>query len=429
MENGMKDLGIKRTERSRIVIIGGGFAGLHLTADLQKSGYQIVLLDRENHHTFQHLLYQIATSALEIDSIAYPLRKLLEKHDDFHFRMVNVQTIEAEKNRIATSSGYLLYDYLVIATGAVTNFFGMDSVARHALPMKTIAEALEIRNRVLKNLEKALLTTNDEERRKLTTIVIAGGGPAGVETAGAFAEFKRYVMPRDYPDLDPEMCKVYLIELLPRVLAQMSEKVSEVTEKYLEDMGVEVITETQIKSYDGEVVKTDKAEFPASILLWTGGISGAFIDGLEEGLVDKKGRIAADEFGRVKGHENIFALGDVAQMTTEKYPKGHPQLAAVAVQQGRWLARYFRELEKGKQREPFAYKDRGMMANIGRKKGVIELPGGRTFKGFLPWLIWLVVHLFSLAGFKNKMITFFTWSWFYISRDMATRVIIEKRDE
>ncbi|MDW7772629.1 MAG: NAD(P)/FAD-dependent oxidoreductase [Desulfobulbaceae bacterium] len=424
-----EDLGIERTGRRRIVIIGGGFAGLHFTSGLENSNYQIVLLDRNNHHTFQHLLYQVATSSLEGNAIAFPLRKLLKKHPDFHYRMVKAKAVDSAGKSVITDGGDIQYDYLVIATGAKTSFFGMESVAEHALPMKNIAEALDIRNRVLKNLEKAVLTKDIRERRRLSTVIIAGGGPAGVETAGAFAEFRRYVMPRDYGDLDPDMCTIYLIELLPRVLAQMSEKASRDARDYLESMGVKVITETQITDYDGRVVKTDKGDIPAGLLLWTGGVSGAFLDGLNEGIVNKKGRIAADEFGRVKDHADIFALGDVVQMATADYPDGHPQLAAVAVQQGRHLAGYFLALEKNEQGSPFSYSNRGVMANVGKKKGVIEMANGRTFKGFLPWFIWLAVHLFSLAGFKNKILTLLTWAWFYLGRSMTTNIIIEKQDK
>ncbi|KJS01317.1 MAG: NADH dehydrogenase [Desulfobulbaceae bacterium BRH_c16a] len=428
-KNSLQDLGIGQTDRRRIVIIGGGFAGLRLAGGLQKSNYQIVLLDRKNHHTFQHLLYQVATAELEAGAIAYPLRKVLKNHPDYHFRMVRVERIDPARNSVVTRYGDLRYDYLVIATGAETHFFGMDSVARHALPMKTIAEALDIKNRMLKNLEDALLTPDADERRTLATVVIAGGGPAGVETAGAFADFKRFVLPRDYPDLDPNLFKIYLIELLPRLLAQMSEEASESAETYLKNMGVEVFTETRIQNYDGHTVKTDKTEFPARLLLWTGGISGAFIDGLGEGLVDKKGRIAADRFCRVNGLENIYALGDVVHMATENHPEGHPQLAAVAVQQGEYLAGHFLDIEKGRKSKPFRYTDRGMMANIGRKKGIIELENGRNYKGFIPWISWLAVHLFFLAGFGNKLKTFATWAWIYTSRDMATPIILEKQDD
>lgn len=422
------DLGIQTNQRRRIVIVGGGFAGLNLIRRLKKCrDYQIVLLDCNNHHTFQHLLYQVAISELEATAIAYPLRKLQKHHDDFHFRMTTVRQISPESNQVVTDHGNLRYDYLVLAGGATTNFFGMESVARHALPMKTIAEALEIRHRMLKNLEKAQFADNEEEIRKLATIVIAGGGPAGVETAGAVAEFKNYVMASDFVDMDCELCSIYLIEMLPRILAPMSEKSSQNARAYLENMGVEILTETKIEHFDGELVSTDKIDISTQILVWTGGVAGAAIDGLEEELVDKKGRVAADRFGRVKGHDNIYAIGDVARFDSEDSPQGHPQLAAVAVQQGKYLASCFRDLAKGREPGPFSYRDKGVMANIGRGKAILQSPGGRSFKGFLPWLGWLGVHLVYLAGFKNRLNTFLTWLWFALSKDMASRIIVEKQ--
>lgn len=419
-----KDLGITKTERKRVVIVGGGFAGLHMIKELDKSNYQVVLLDKRNHHTFQPLLYQVATSGLEAESVAYPLRKLLANHPDYHFRMVNVERIDPGKKEVFTDSGSINYDYLVIATGAKSNYFGMDSVAEHALPMKSVAEAMVIRNEVLKNYEKAMLTTDPEEREKCTNIVVAGGGPTGVEMAGALAEFKKYIMPKDYPDLDPGLAKIYLIELLPELLPPMSDNASKKSEAYLKKMGVEIVTDTQIKGFDGEVVETDKGGFPAKMLIWTGGVSGAFIPGLGDDLVNKKGRIPADGFGRVKGFENIYVVGDVAQIETEETPKGHPQLASVAVQQGEFLAKHFNRLDNGKELKPFKYSDKGTMATIGRKKAVADLSNGWKVSGAFAWFMWLGVHVFSLVGFKNKLVTLTNWFINYTSRDQESRLII-----
>ncbi len=418
------NLGIADNQRKRIVIVGGGFAGLNLIRKLKNSDYQIVLLDSSNHHTFQHLLYQVAASELEASAIAYPLRKLQRTHSDFHFRMATVEEIRARDSHVVTDAGNLRYDYLVLASGAITKFFGMESVARHAMPMKTIGDALEIRNRLLENLEKAQLTDNEEEIKKLATIVIAGGGPAGVETAGAVAEFKNYVMSSDYTDMDCDLCSIYLIEMLPRILAPMSEKASQQARSYLASMGVKVLTDTKIEHFDGELTATDTIDIPTQILIWTGGVAGAAIDGLADELVDKKGRIAADRYGRVKGYDNIYAIGDVARFDSDVYAEGHPQLAAVAVQQGSYLASCFRKMAKGRLPKPFSYKDKGVMANIGRKKGIVQLPNGTTYKGFFPWLGWLGVTLDYLAGFKNRLNTIITWLWFALSKDMACRIIL-----
>ena len=418
------DLGVRRTERPRLVILGGGFAGLHLVRNLEKSDFQIVLIDKHNHHTFQPLLYQVATSSLEADSVAYPLRKPLRKHPDYHFRMAEVQRIVSGDNTIVTNRGTIEYDYLVIATGARTNYFGMDNIKKHALPMKTVDEALKIRNEILHNFEEALYTHDPQERQKLTNIVIAGGGPTGVELAGSIAEFRRYIMPQDYPDLDIEQSKIYLIELLPELLGPMSNEASAKSEEYLQQLGVDIKKDTKILDYDGEVVKTDQGNIPAKIMLWTGGVSGAFPEGLDDGLVTKKGRIKAGETGQVMGHERIFALGDVASIESKDHPKGYPQLASVAVQQGRFMAENLMRLRKGKSLKPFRYKNKGTMATIGRKKAVVDMPGFK-FQGTTAWLVWLGVHLFSLVGFKNKLVTFTNWAWNYLRHDRETRLIIK----
>lgn len=418
------DLGIRRTERPRLVILGGGFAGLHLIKHLDKSDFQIVLIDKRNHHTFQPLLYQVATSGLEADSVAYPLRKPLHNHPDYHFRMAEVQKIVPEQHRIITNRGSLQYDQLVIATGARTNYFGMDSIKKNALPMKSVEEALRIRNRMLQNFEEALFTRDPLERQKLTNIVIAGGGPTGVELAGAIAEFRRYIMPQDYPDLNIDQSKIYLIELLPELLAPMSDEASAKSEVYLKQLGVEVRKDTKILGYDGEMVKTDAGDIPAKIMLWTGGVSGAFPEGLDDDLITRKGRIKADATGRVIGYDNIFVLGDVAGIETENYPDGYPQLASIAVQQGTFMAKNLLRLSKGKALKPFRYNNKGTMATIGHKKAVVDLPGYK-FQGTAAWLVWLGVHLFSLVGFKNKLVTFTNWAWNYIRHDRETRLIID----
>ncbi|UII25009.1 NAD(P)/FAD-dependent oxidoreductase [Fulvivirga maritima] len=418
------DLGIPRTERKRLVIIGGGFAGLHLVKKLDKSDYQIVLIDKHNHHNFQPLLYQVATSGLEADSIAYPLRKVLADHDDYHFRMGEAQEIRPYENVLVTDKGNIAYDYLVIATGAKTNYFGMENVAKHAYPMKSVAQAMKLRNTILENYEKALLTNNLDEREELMNIVIAGGGPTGVEMAGALAEFKRYIMPHDYPDLNIERSKIYLVELMPELLPPMSNVASEKSKEYLQKMGVIVKTETKIEDYNGQVVKTDKGDIPSRMLIWTGGVSAASIPGLPDEVMAKGGRIKCNAFGQVEGFESIYALGDVAKFDSEDFPKGHPQLAAVAVDQGKFLGEHFSRLYKGDDLKPYKYNDKGSMATVGRTKAVVDLPKWK-FQGAFAWFVWLGVHLFSLIGFRNKIVTFTNWVSNYFSRDRHSRVIIK----
>ncbi|ELR73283.1 NADH dehydrogenase [Fulvivirga imtechensis AK7] len=420
----LNDLGIRKTERPRLVILGGGFGGLHLIRALRKQDFQVVLIDKQNHHTFQPLLYQVATSGLEADSIAYPLRKPLNAHPDCHFRMVEVTEVVPEKNLVVTNGGTLRYDYLVIATGARTNYFGMKDIERHALPMKSISDAIGIRNRLLRNYEEALLINDPEQKDQLMNVVIAGGGPTGVELAGAIAEFKKYIMPHDYPDLDVKSAKIHLIELTPELLPAMSDEASQKAEEYLRQLSVIIKTNTKIEGYDGRVVRTDAGNIPARVMLWTGGVSGAILPGLGKGLVTKKGRIKANASGRVKGYDNVFAIGDVAQIETKNYPQGHPQLASVAVQQGKFLATNLTRHIKGKELKEFHYINKGTMATVGRKKAVVDMKKWK-FHGAAAWLVWLSVHLYSLVGFKNKVVTFINWAWNYFNHDRETRLIIK----
>ncbi|UII19365.1 NAD(P)/FAD-dependent oxidoreductase [Fulvivirga ligni] len=418
------DLGVPRNQRKRIVIVGGGFAGLHLIKKLSSDNYQVVLIDKHNHHNFQPLLYQVATSGLEADSIAYPLRKVLADHKDYHFRMGQAKEIKPHENVLITDQGSISYDYLVIATGAKTNYFGMENVAKYALPMKSVAEAMNLRNTILQNYEQALLTNDLKEREELMNVVIAGGGPTGVELAGALAEFKRYIMPKDYPDLNIERSKVYLIELLPELLPPMSDQASKKSKEYLEKMGVIVQTETKIEDFNGKVVKTDKGDIPSQLLVWTGGVSPAGIPGLPDAVLAKGGRIKCNEYGQVEGFDSIYALGDVAKFESIDYPKGHPQLAAVAVDQGKFLGGHLNRLLKGEKLKPYSYFDKGSMATVGRNKAVVDLPKWK-FQGAFAWFVWLGVHLFSLIGFRNKAVTFTNWVSNYFSRDRHSRVIIK----
>lgn len=409
----------------RIVVIGGGFAGISFIKKLQKEKVQIVLFDRHNYHTFQPLLYQVSTAGLEPDSIAYPLRKIFRKNMDFHFRMAEVENINTDSNTISTSVGSLKYDYLIIATGTRTNFFGNNSIAENSMPMKTIPQALNIRSLILQNIEKADITTDEVERKRLLNFVIAGAGPTGVELAGALAEFRKGILENDYPELEEEEMSVHLIEGLDRVLPPMSETVSKKAQKFLENLGVQVHLETFISDYDGKIVSTkDGKKFETATFIWAAGVTGAPINGINgEALVEKANRYRVDEFNKVKGFKNIYALGDIAIMETKEYPKGHPQVAQPAIQQGKHLGKNFRKMLKGTPMEPFKYFDKGTMATVGRNKAVVDI-GNLHFGGAIAWFLWMFVHLWFLVGFRNRVVTFFNWTYSYINYDRAARLII-----
>jgi NADH dehydrogenase len=418
-------MNIPETNVPRIIVIGGGFAGISFIKKLQKEKVQIVLFDRHNYHTFQPLLYQVSTAGLEPDSIAYPLRKVFRKNKDFHFRMAEVENINSETNTITTSIGSLQYDYLVIATGTRTNFFGNESIAENSMPMKTVPQALDIRSLMLQNIEKADITTDETERKRLLNFVIAGAGPTGVELAGALAEFRKGILENDYPELDEDEMNVHLIEGLGKVLPPMSETASKKAQKFLEKLGVQIHLETFISNYDGKTVITkDGKTFETATFIWAAGVTGAPINGINgEALVEKANRYKVDEFNKIDGFENIFALGDIALMNTKEYPKGHPQVAQPAIQQGKHLGKNFKKMLKGEKMEPFNYFDKGTMATVGRNKAVVDLKN-LHFAGAFAWFLWMFVHLWFLVGFRNRVITFFNWTYSYINYDRAARLII-----
>ena len=418
-------MNIPETGKPRIIIIGGGFAGVSFIKKLRTENVQIVLFDRHNYHTFQPLLYQVSTAGLEPDSIAYPLRKIFRKNMDFHFRLAEVENIDTENNTIETSIGSLQYDYLIVATGTRTNFFGNESIAENSMPMKTVPQALNIRSLILQNIEKADITTDEDERKRLLNFVIAGAGPTGVELAGALAEFRKGILENDYPQLEEEDMHVHLIEGQDRVLPPMSEKASEKAQKFLEKLGVQVHLKTLISDYDGTTVTTkDGKSFDTATFIWAAGVTGAPVNGINgEALVEKANRYSVDQFNKVKGFENIYALGDIALMKSDEYPKGHPQVAQPAIQQGKNLGKNFRKMLKGEKMESFKYFDKGTMATVGRNKAVVDL-GKMHFGGAFAWFLWMFVHLWFLVGFRNRVITFFNWTYSYINYDRAARLII-----
>lgn len=418
-------MNIPNTDLPRVVVIGGGFAGISFIRNLKRQNLQIVLIDRHNYHTFQPLLYQVSTASLEPDSIAYPLRKIFRKQKDFHFRLAEVERIAPEENKLYTSIGSLKYDYLVIATGTKTNYFGNENITAYSMPMKSVPQALNIRSLMLQNIEKADRTDDPEERKKLLNFVIAGGGPTGVELAGALAEFRKGILKNDYPELDEADMQVHLIEGQDRLLPPMSKQASRKAEKFLNEMGVILHLETLISDYDGKTVKTKAGEsLLAATFIWAAGVTGAPIEGIRaDALVERANRYKVDEFNKIIGTENIFALGDIALMETKDYPKGHPQVAQPAIQQGKRLGKNFKRLLKNEKLIPFKYFDKGTMATVGRNKAVADI-WNMHFGGFIAWIIWIFVHLWFLIGFRNRVITFFNWTYNYINYDKAARLII-----
>jgi len=420
-------MNIPKLKIPRVVILGGGFAGLKLARQLNSNKVQIVLIDRNNYHNFQPLMYQVATAGLEPDSIAYPLRKILGKKKNTHIRIAEINRIDSSNNCIETSIGTIDYDYLVVATGANTNFFGQAEIEKYAMPMKTLTESLDLRSLILQNFEKALNSENIEEQNGLMNFVIVGGGPTGVELAGALAELKRHVLPTDYPDLDIRRMQIHLVEASPNVLDAMSDLATKKATQFLHKMGVNIWTDTRVESYDGHVALTSKENFKTETLIWAAGVKGALVDGLEISQLSK-GRIVVDEFSKIKGHENVFAIGDVSLMTTDKYPNGLPMLGSIAQQQGKQLAKNVKRRLSGKAMIPFTYNDKGTMATIGRNKAVVDLPKF-SFSGFFAWMAWMFVHLMLLVDFRSRIVVFVNWTWSYIRFDKGTRVIVRKYEK
>ncbi|MGX5819460.1 NAD(P)/FAD-dependent oxidoreductase [Chitinophaga lutea] len=418
---------IPETNRPRVVIVGGGFAGINLAKALKRAPVQVVLLDRNNYHLFQPLLYQVSTAGLEPDSIAFPLRGIFKKQKNLHFRMAEVKSIDADNNMLETNIGDIRYDYLVLAMGSNTNFFGNTLIEENAIGMKSLIEAVQIRNYVLKQFEESLLLKSETEIRPKLNFVMVGAGPTGVELAGAFAELRKYILPRDYPELPIHLMKVYLIEAGPRVLAGMSEKSSTKTKAALEHIGVEVLTNTAVKDYDGHNLLLSNGErIETQSLLWSAGVKGMVVPGLPEAEVLPNGRVNVNEFNLVNGTGNIYAIGDIAQLLNDdRFPKGYPMVAQVAIQQGKRLGKNICAQLAGKAMQPFKYRDLGTMATIGRNRAVAEFAGIRL-SGYIAWVVWMVVHLLNLLGFRNKLVVMINWMYRYFTYDRGTRIIIKR---
>lgn len=408
----------------RVVIVGGGFAGVNVVNKLKRAQVQLVMIDRNNHHTFQPLLYQVATSGLEAGSIAYPLRKLF-RSDNYHFRMAEVKEVLPQENKIMTSIGPVGYDFLVLATGSQTNYYGMKDVEENSLPLKSVQEAIDMRHIILQNFEKMLCAENSEDRQRLMNFVIAGGGPTGVELAGALSELRKKVLPKDYPELDFSKMRIIILDPGDKLLGAMSENAQKAARKYLEEFHVELKFGAGVKSYDGKTATLSTGELlSTSTLIWAAGVGGSLPEGFDKSLIVKGNRILVDEYNRVKGFTNVFAIGDIAQQDDKNFPRGLPMLAPVAIQQGRHLAKNIIRLGKGEKLEPFSYFDKGSLATIGRKKAVADLPGKIRFAGFFAWITWLFVHLLYLVGFRNKMMVLADWIWNYFTFDRRVRLII-----
>ena len=421
-------INIQRNQKKRVVIVGGGLGGLRLAEDLYGSGMQVVLIDKNNFHQFPPLIYQIASAGIDPSSISFPFRQIFRKRKDFYFRMAEARMVDTEKKILQTSIGKIDYDYLVLAAGATTNFFGNKNIEEWAIPMKTVPEAMGLRNALLSNFERALTCATEEERQELLNVVIVGGGATGVEIAGALSEMKHYVIPYDYPDMDSSLMHIYLIEAGDRLLAGMSQDSSKKAYDFLKRMGVDIQFGKMVTDYrDHKVIMKDGTEIPTRTFLWVSGIRANAMPGISEDHLGRGFRFKVDQFNRIPGLNDVFAIGDQCLQTTDPaYPNGHPQVAQVAIQQAKNLAKNIKRINEGHADDnsltPFKYNNLGSMATIGRNKAVVEI-GKFHSQGFFAWILWLVVHLRSILGVKNKMMVLLNWLWKYVSYNDSIRMI------
>jgi len=407
----------------KVVILGAGFAGLQVARRMKDSGYEITLIDQYNFHQFQPLLYQVATARLEPSSISFPLRKVFQNERHVHVRNTCVKEVDTAGQKVITEDGDFEYDYLVIATGCTSNFFGNKNFEKYAFPMKSTNEATALRNRILVNFEDALSASGDE-LEEIMNIVVVGGGPTGVELAGSLAEMKKNVLPKDYPDMDFSRLQVYLVEGMATTLANMSPASQRTSKQYLEKMGVNVMVNTPVADYDGKTITLKNGNtIKTRNMIWTAGVMGNVPNGISKDLVVRGNRIKVDSYNRVQGMDNVFAIGDVSYMETTDFPKGHPQLANVAINQAKNLAKNFKELKNNKPLHEFKYKNPGTMATVGKRKAVVDLPF-MSFQGRLAWLTWMFLHLMLILSVKSKLMIFINWAISYFTNDTTLRLIL-----
>jgi len=415
------------SNKKRVVIIGAGFGGLELAARLNPNLFDVILLDKNNYHQFQPLLYQVAIAGLEPSSISYPLRKNFQKKWNVHFRMCEATNILPESNMIETGIGSVEYDYLVVATGCDTNFFGNQTLKDTTIPLKSVSEALYARNRILQNFEDAASINNPAELEKLLHFVIVGGGATGVELAGALADMRNFVLPKDYPEIDFSKMQIHLIDASSRLLQSMSEHASKKSSETLTKRGVIIHQNISVNSYENEVITTSNGmQIHSRNVLWVAGITGNKINGLATELYTRGNRLTVDEYCRVKGYKNIFAIGDMACMETQTYPKGHPQVAQGAIQMAYYLSNNLKLDVAGKNMKPFVYKDKGVLATIGRNAAVADI-GKLKFGGRVAWWLWIWIHIFTIVGIKNKLFVMLDWAWSYVTYDVSLRLLIRPK--
>jgi len=411
----------------KVVIIGAGFGGMRLARKLNNTkGIEVILIDKVNYHQFQPLFYQVATAGLDASNISFPLRKVFQKSKNVRIRMAEVKEIIPSEHKVITNNEEIDYDILVLATGTETNFFGNQQLSENTFPMKSTVEALQLRHKLIRNFEQALLVKNPDELQRLMNIVIVGGGPTGVELSGALAEMKHYVLPKDYPELDFSKMNIYLLEGGSKTLGSMSERSSEDSYKYLTRLGVKVMTSTIVSNFDGnDVYLKNGSSIPAKTVIWAAGVTGALPPGLDKTLIVKGNRLIVDRYSKVKGSTNVYAIGYIAYMETPKYPKGHPQLAATAIQQATVLAKNLKRLLRKETRfTEFEYFDKGTMATVGRNLAVCDFPKPKLhFGGFIAWIIWMSLHLFLILGVKNRFFVFCNWIYNYFTYDQSLRLI------
>jgi NADH:ubiquinone reductase (H+-translocating) len=415
----------------KVVVVGGGFAGINFAKRMANDDrFYVTLVDKNNYHFFPPLLYQVATAFLEPSSISYPFRRMFQEKPNLRFYLGSLVKINPESNSIETDTGMLTYDYLVLAVGTETNYFGMENVKRNSWPMKTINDAINLRNHLLLNMEAAVRTTDSDERDRLLNIVISGGGPTGVEIAGMLAEMGRNIVAKEYPEIKDLSAHIYLIDAGPVLLGPMSKKSQEEVTRSLLRLGVKIKLNLAVKDYvDGNVLLANGQTIPTCVLIWASGVTGRALPGLPADIFGRGKRVQVDEYNRVKGTDNIFAIGDICLQTTDaNFPNGHPQLAQVAIQQGKLLASNFKKMEGDEPLIPFSYNDKGSMAIISKYKAVADLP--KSFvKGFFAWLMWLFVHIIPIVGFRNKLDIGFSWLWAFVTNDPTLRLIIRPKEQ